>query len=333
MVQQYDVFYKQEEGLTLSDNTAFAYTEPEPMETCWQCPETIGNGRFHQITIRQGFQIWISDCTFHGDIVGKHIDLPPLLQFTFIESGHFQVKYDGVPKVYEYDGEHQGIYSFNNSSAICRVAGNKPVKSVSIVVYPEFFLAYLNDNTFCLPSPLSCILQSEQQAGLQFNCPLTNRPREILHQITECSFRGIQRKLFLESKALELLFLQLENCSTSDSCCAAACKMHPQDKKQTERARDLLLSNLETPPCLHELARSAGMSHPKLNRCFKQMYGMTAFQCLRHERLYRAKSMLEEEGLSVTETAYLVGYDSLSHFSQAYKKQFGTSPSSSLRVT
>lgn len=70
------------------------------------------------------------------------------------------------------------------------------------------------------------------------------------------------------------------------------------------------------------------MSHPKLNCYFKQMYGMTAFQYLKCERFNRARQMLERQGLTVTETAYDVGYDSLSHFSQAYKKQFGISPGS-----
>nr|WP_275889145.1 AraC family transcriptional regulator [Desulfobulbus rhabdoformis] len=108
--------------------------------------------------------------------------------------------------------------------------------------------------------------------------------------------------------------------------------MHPHDKKQIQGVRDLLINNLDTPPSLKELARSAGMSHPKLNRCFKQVYGMTVFQYLRLERLNKAKNMLQKDGYSVTETALEVGYDSVSHFSQAYKRQFGTSPSSSLKV-
>jgi transcriptional regulator GlxA family with amidase domain len=53
---------------------------------------------------------------------------------------------------------------------------------------------------------------------------------------------------------------------------------------------------------------------------------MTVFQRIRDERLRRAKEMLEGRGLSVTETAFAVGYDSISHFSQAYKKRFGDSP-------
>jgi AraC-like DNA-binding protein len=88
----------------------------------------------------------------------------------------------------------------------------------------------------------------------------------------------------------------------------------------------MLVSNLENPPGLAELAGAAGMSHPKLNRCFRRLYGVTVFQYLRNERFNRARRMLEDQGLTVTETAYAVGYDSLSHFSQAYKNYFGVSP-------
>ncbi len=102
--------------------------------------------------------------------------------------------------------------------------------------------------------------------------------------------------------------------------------MHPSERQRTELAKDLLVCDLENPPSLGALARAAGMSHPKLNCCFKRMYGMTAFQYLRCERLNQARQMLEHQGLTVTETAYAVGYESVSHFSQAYKKQFGISP-------
>ncbi|PIE64080.1 MAG: hypothetical protein CSA26_09965 [Desulfobacterales bacterium] len=326
------VVYQREGGLKLSESMFFTCSAPGPKETCWLCSEKIGNGYFHQIIIRQGFEIWISDYTFLTDIISEYVDVPPMLQFTIVESGHFQIQKTGASAVYEYSGEHQGVSFFNDARFTRYTTGNIPVKSVSVIVRPEFFHTYLEEGYFTFPQLLACIFAPDKHEGFYFKCPLSQSPRKIAQQIAACQLTGIKRKLFLESKAFELMYYQFENLSNPQLCGETTCKMHPQDKKQTERARDFLLSNLETPPCLQELARSAGMSHPKLNRCFKQMYGMTVFQCLRYERLYKAKTMLEDEGLSVTETAYLVGYDSLSHFSQAYKKQFGISPSSSLRV-
>ena len=104
-------------------------------------------------------------------------------------------------------------------------------------------------------------------------------------------------------------------------------KLHPLDKFLTERARDYLLDNLEAPPNLAKICQIVGVSHPKLNRCFKQLFGMTVFQYLRQERLNQARRLLELDGRTVSETSFMIGYDSLSHFSQAYKKQFGISPS------
>ena len=69
------------------------------------------------------------------------------------------------------------------------------------------------------------------------------------------------------------------------------------------------------------------MSHTKLNRCFRQLTGMTVFAFLRRERLVRARQMIEDDGFNVTETAYAVGYESISHFSQAYKNTSASSPS------
>lgn len=68
--------------------------------------------------------------------------------------------------------------------------------------------------------------------------------------------------------------------------------LHPLDKVLTERARDYLLDNLEAPPSLTKICQTVGMSHPKLNRCFKQLFGMTVFQYLRQERMNHARRLL-----------------------------------------
>ena len=304
----------------------------KPNESCWRCPENLGDGRFHKIELRPGFEIWISDCIFHRETEFSHRNIPPVLQFSFSLSGHYRIYHDNPRIISEYTGKHQGIHYFHNSNTVCRVMAKVPVQCVSVLVYPSFFFSYLKNEISSLPPCLATILESANQNGFSYNKDMSPHMHDIIRQISECRQKGLKRKIFLESRALELLFLQLEQLSDNCSYNQRAGRLHPQDRKQTERARNYLVSNLETPPCLCDLARAAGMSHPKLNRCFKQIYGMTVFQYLRYERLNKAREMLENDGFSVTETAYQVGYDSLSHFSQAYKKQFGTSPSNCLKV-
>ncbi|MDW7556700.1 AraC family transcriptional regulator (plasmid) [Azospirillum brasilense] len=89
---------------------------------------------------------------------------------------------------------------------------------------------------------------------------------------------------------------------------------------------DLLLSDLCHPPSLDRLAETAGMSHARLNRCFRKAYGQTVFAWLRDRRLERAEHCLRSGGQSVTEIAFLCGFSSSSHFASAFRERHGCSP-------
>lgn len=91
-------------------------------------------------------------------------------------------------------------------------------------------------------------------------------------------------------------------------------------------AASILRQDLETPPRLLELARRVGLSHPRLNRGFRQCFGTTAFGYLRMLRLEEARQLLEAGKTNVTDAAYSVGYQSLPSFSRAFSDRFGLCP-------
>ena len=47
-------------------------------------------------------------------------------------------------------------------------------------------------------------------------------------------------------------------------------------------------------------------------------------------RLEQGDKLLRQSGLSVSEIAFATGYSSSSHFSRAYRRQFGASPRQAL---
>ena len=79
---------------------------------------------------------------------------------------------------------------------------------------------------------------------------------------------------------------------------------------------------------IEDLASEAAMSVPSYYRAFKTVTGCSPYQYLQATRLHRAKALMVAEGLSVTEAARRVGYESTSHFSRAFKKRFHVSPKS-----
>ncbi|GAL16541.1 transcriptional regulator AraC family [Vibrio maritimus] len=76
---------------------------------------------------------------------------------------------------------------------------------------------------------------------------------------------------------------------------------------------------------LNDLAKAAFMSRFHYVRVFKQLYGVTPRSYLRDLRINKAKLLLQQ-GLSITETCYSVGYESLATFSNTFRKCTGQSP-------
>jgi AraC-like DNA-binding protein len=138
-------------------------------------------------------------------------------------------------------------------------------------------------------------------------------------------------RLMQESMALELIWLQLEECAADQGHAPKAPRITRGDEERLVEARRLLLSDLENPPSIGELARLSGLSEKKLKVGFPRLFGDTVYGCFRSHRLEHARKLIEEDRLSVSEVAYSVGYLNLSHFSQAFRRRFGMNPSNLLR--
>ena len=98
-------------------------------------------------------------------------------------------------------------------------------------------------------------------------------------------------------------------------------------REKLNQARDILVSNIDNPPSLGELAEQIGFNTTKLKREFKEVFGVPVFKYLQNQRLTKAHELLSNKQTTVQEAAWHVGYDSLSSFSNAFAKKFGYRPS------
>jgi signal transduction histidine kinase/DNA-binding response OmpR family regulator len=78
---------------------------------------------------------------------------------------------------------------------------------------------------------------------------------------------------------------------------------------------------------IHELCKEIGMSRAQLYRKFKSLTNKTVNEYLMNFRLFKAKEILMNSDLNVSEVAYEVGFKNLSHFSRAFTEAFGLNPS------
>jgi AraC-like DNA-binding protein len=153
---------------------------------------------------------------------------------------------------------------------------------------------------------------------------LTPALATIAHQVLTCPFEGSARHLFMESKALEILALQL-GALTSPNC-REAVVVSRSDRERLEEARRILDDAYTDPPSIGELARRVGLNDFKLKRGFKTLFETTVYGYIRRVRMENALIMLQDDSLNVGEVAAATGYSCFSHFSIAFRKQFGIAP-------
>ena len=93
------------------------------------------------------------------------------------------------------------------------------------------------------------------------------------------------------------------------------------------QVRNRLVAGLEDRcPTIEKLSQEFGMSPTKLKTLFHSVFGLPIYQYFLRERLAYAKRLIESRTCNVSEAGFRVGYNNLSKFSAAFKKEFGFMP-------
>jgi AraC-like DNA-binding protein len=103
------------------------------------------------------------------------------------------------------------------------------------------------------------------------------------------------------------------------------------DNDEIQRIMDaeaLLVKDFSVPaPTIAELARHTAMSETKFKNQFRKIYQSGPYEYFQKNRMERAKYLLLTRNYSVKETGQQLGFNNLSNFTIAFKKEFGVLPS------
>ncbi len=101
-----------------------------------------------------------------------------------------------------------------------------------------------------------------------------------------------------------------------------------EDLVRLRKARDLMDRDYAEPLDVPALARFALMSPGHFSRSFRAAFGETPYSYLMTRRIERAKALLRQGDMSVTDICVAVGCTSLGSFSSRFTELVGESPSS-----
>ncbi|MGP9652845.1 helix-turn-helix transcriptional regulator [Halomonas sp. AOP35-4E-18] len=155
--------------------------------------------------------------------------------------------------------------------------------------------------------------------------PAPRTIQALASQIATCQMGGPTRDLYLGGKALELAALSAQFLF-GETRLREERRITSSEVERIHAARDILVSALQEPPTLEQLALRVGMNRRKLTAGFRKVFDTSVFGYLQEYRLREAHRMLCDEEFNVSTVAYRVGY-SPAHFAIAFRRRYGVSPS------
>ena len=146
----------------------------------------------------------------------------------------------------------------------------------------------------------------------------------LVHELIHCPMEAGARRLFMEGKALEIIAHGLHYFNAPGHVSGG--RLEPVEMAQLHRAKSILDIEYADPPNLFELAHRVGLNDFKLKQGFKRYFRTTVYSYVRNLRMEKARLLLGQGDLSVTDAAAESGYQSLGHFAATFKKRFGVLP-------
>lgn len=228
---------------------------------------------------------------------------------------------EGVGTIYLREGEFNMLWS---GSANCqsKFDEDKEYKTLDIFYSPGLIIQL----TSFFPQ-LVDVTQNEH-ARLLVKSPsfITPAMQGIIRQVLECPFDENTRQFYFDLKVREFLYLMLEHTYKPTS---SRYKFTPYETACIIKARKILLEDISKKPLtLHMLSRAVAINEFKLKVGFKQLFGLTIFDCLHEARMEKARELLLITNEPIKHICILTGYPRMTNFITAFRKRFGYTPGS-----
>ncbi|MEM0981604.1 MAG: AraC family transcriptional regulator [Cyanobacteria bacterium P01_H01_bin.58] len=301
----------------------------DELDVTWQRQGRLGQGLDRRIQLREGIFLRISKRQPGEPFLLNFAEHKRPLKWHFFLSGNMQKTFVSPAGKETCLPHSAGQYSFSGSGLTKRLIDDctdtEPAFDVVIDVQPDVLRSFVSDSSGELPQLFNHLVLPHEACYKRVGetPPMVNT---ILHQIIQCPYQGLTKRIYLESKATEIMALMLEEEAAIQQGEFQRATLQRDRLDRIHHAKEILLKDLKKSPTLETLADQVGMCEYSLKRDFKEVFGTTVYGYLRDRRMEKAQQLLLDGQLKVATVARAVGYDSPTSFNAAFKRKFGASP-------
>ncbi|AMP99708.1 AraC family transcriptional regulator [Pedobacter cryoconitis] len=252
-------------------------------------------------------------------------DLPDMVKLRFTLSGNGTI-YNAVNKQhYIFSSNQQNIIYMPQLDGTGEYDTHSNYRFFEVHFAKDKFLQLAENSTRALQVLADHLDAGRYSQMAEQNLPISWAMQNCMQEILNCTYTEGLRLLFIESKCTELLVLQAEAFESDVLKNENSPPQSAYDKDCIYHARDYLIQNIQQPPSIAQLAKVSGINEFKLKKGFKGLFDKSIFGYLSDHKLNYAKQLLLE-GIPIKAVAFQLGYSSVQHFSNAFRKKFAVPP-------
>ncbi|MCO7186251.1 AraC family transcriptional regulator [Tenacibaculum sp. XPcli2-G] len=245
------------------------------------------------------------------------------IEMLFNLRGKFTIHIPEIESKYFFNSNSHNINFYSNTKGFLE-CGSSESFIVRLNLSPLFFIQYLPDDIRF--DDFKKIISDKKFGKLNSeNCLINSRMHFLIKEVIASEWDNHFRKIHITSKILDLLLLQLYQFTPSTPK-KNTTKLTTTEANKIERVYEYILNNYTSTLTLSLLCKEIGTNEYALKKGFKTTFGITVFKFIANLRMNKAKELLLK-GHTVNEVSEKVSYKNPQHFSTAFKKKFGTSPS------
>ena len=301
----------------------------EKYEQILKFPPLIADGWMRKIQLRPGLELMVHDLQFQDNFIleAEYNELNIAFGIGFCLTGSAVGKLYGLEEEF-YLAAGQGSLGFAlKQKGSTEFPGKQRITVVDLIMEPMMLNHFIDSEEMHIPIQLQQIINGNFNSFYTQNFQMNSLMKMTAKQIFNCPYQGLTRRLYLESKGIEILAFYTELLSQQRASLRQKINFRTDEISRIYYAKEILFDNLQNPPSLIELSKLVGLNDYKLKAGFREYFGNTVFGCLHDYRMQEAKRLLETKKINIKQVARSVGYASETSFSSAFRKKFGVSPS------
>ena len=307
----------------LLDFSAHLKTETDSAEEVINLPENFANGFAKVIELEKGLTYRMVNYKLNTDFYFKSEPAEEFYLIIFFyqysSCKHLQLKINDQMIVDSTDEKYSSLLMTNSLTVQeLFVSKGTNVQGLTLQITEDWL-----KEKIAQPATANYSLFKERDIFQSF---LNPKSQKLLNEIFADDLPSNLPALYINNRILRLLEGFLEKI-LSYGLSGDSFPSSDKDAQNILRIESYLLENYDQEfSSIEKLARMAFMSPTKLKKIFKSAFGVGMYEYYQRNRMHKAKELLNSGEYSVSQVGDMIGYQNLSNFSNAFKKEFNYLP-------